>query len=333
MSDNKQFHLVVTDYVTDDLEPEQGVAGDIARLTALGACNEDELVGRIEDADAIMLWHELYITRKTIQRLEKCRVIVRCGVGYDNVDGQFAREQGIAVVNVPDYGSEEEADSALAMTLTLTRGVSMMASQARAGVGPWSYTPLVPQTRLRGEVFGVVGLGRIGTAAALRAKAFGFDVIFYDPYLPDGADKALGIRRVETLDELLAQSLVVSLHCPATEETEKMIDAAAMSKMRKGAFLVNTARGVIVDTHAVPEALGSGHLGGVGLDVLEQEPPADDHPLMVAWRDPNHPAHHRLIVNQHIAFYSEQGLLDIRTKAATACRRAFLDMPLRNVVN
>ncbi|MEA1949989.1 MAG: C-terminal binding protein [Planctomycetota bacterium] len=309
------------------------MVGDIARLTALGACHEDELVDRIEDANAIMLWHELYITRKTIERLEKCRVIVRCGVGYDNVDGPYARERGIAVVNVPDYGSEEVADSALAMTLSLTRGIFMMASRARAGVGPWSYTPLVPQTRLRSEVFGVVGLGRIGTAAALRAKAFGFDVVFYDPYLPDGADKALGIRRVETLDELLSQSLVVSLHCPATKETHKMIDAAAMEKMRKGAFLVNTARGVIVDTHAVPEALESGHLGGVGLDVLEQEPPAEDHPLMVAWRDPNHPAHHRLIVNQHIAFYSEQGLLDIRTKAATACRRAFLDMPLRNVVN
>ena len=333
MSDSKQFHLIVADYVTDDLEPERNVVGDIAHLTALGACHEDEMVGRIEGADAIMLWHELYITRKTIERLEKCRVIVRCGVGFDNVDGPFARERGIAVVNVPDYGSEEVADTAIAMSLALARGVFMMASRARAGLGPWSYQPLVPQTRLRGEVFGVVGLGRIGTAAALRAKALGMDVIFYDPYLPDGADKALGIRRVETLDELLAQSLVVSLHCPASEETHHMIDAAAMKKMRKGAFLVNSARGVIVDTHAVPEALKSGHLNGVALDVLEQEPPADDHPLMVAWRDPNHPAHHRLIVNQHIAFYSEQGLLDIRTKAAGACRRAFLDMPLRNVVN
>ncbi len=333
MSDNKQFHLIVADYVTDDLKPERSVVGDIARLTALGAGNEDELAGRIEDADAIMLWHELYITRKTIERLKKCRVIVRCGVGIDNVDYLFARERGIAVVNVPDYGSEEVADSAIGISLMLTRGIFMMASRARAGVGPWSYEPLIPQTRLRGEVFGVVGLGRIGTATALRAKAFGLDVVFYDPYLPDGADKAIGIRRLETLDELLAQSLVVSLHCPATEETHNMIDAAAMKKMRKGAFLVNTSRGVVVDTHAVPEALESGHLGGVGLDVLEQEPPADDHPLMVAWRDPNHPAHHRLIVNQHVAFYSEQGLMDMRLKAAGACRRAFLDMPPRNVVN
>ncbi len=282
MSDNKQFHLIVADYVTDDLKPERSVVGDIARLTALGAGNEDELAGRIEDADAIMLWHELYITRKTIERLKKCRVMVRCGVGIDNVDYLFARERGIAVVNVPDYGSEEVADSAIGISLMLTRGIFMMASRARAGVGPWSYEPLIPQTRLRGEVFGVVGLGRIGTATALRAKALGMDVVFYDPYLPDGADKAIGIRRLETLDELLAQSLVVSLHCPATEETHNMIDAAAMKKMRKGAFLVNTSRGVVVDTHAVPEALESGHLGGVGLDVLEQEPPADDHPLMVA---------------------------------------------------
>ena len=330
---SKQFQLIVADYVTDDLLPEKGVLGEIAQVSALGASHEDELVGRIEDADAIMLWHELSITRKTIERLNHCKLIVRCGVGFDNVDGPFARQRGIDLATVPDYGSEEVADSAIGMSLALARGFYMMASRARAGIGPWSYKPLVPQVRLRGEVFGIVGLGRIGSATALRAKALGMDVVFYDPYKPDGADKALGIRRVETLDELLAQSLVVSMHCPSTEETHHMIDAAAMKKMRRGAFLVNTARGVVVDTLAVPEAIESGHLNGVCLDVLEQEPPADDHPLIVAWRDPNHPAHHRLIINQHTAFYSEEGLMDIRLKAAGACRRAFLDLPLRNVVN
>lgn len=324
---------MVADYITDDMQPEKSVLGEIAQVTALGATREEDLWGRIEEADAVMLWHELYLTRKTIERFSRCKLIVRCGVGYDNVDGPFARGRGIDLVNIPDYGSEEVADTAIAMALALARGVFMMASRARAGIGPWNYKPLVPQARLRGEVFGVVGLGRIGTAAALRAKALGMDVVFYDPYKPDGADKAVGIRRVETLDELLAQSLIVSLHCPASEETHNMINAAAIGKMREGAYLVNTARGVVVDTRAIPDAIASGRLRGVGLDVLEQEPPADDHPLMAAWRDPNHPAHHRLIVNQHIAFYSESGLMDIRLKAATACRRAFLGLPQRNVVN
>jgi D-3-phosphoglycerate dehydrogenase/C-terminal binding protein len=157
--------------------------------------------------------------------------------------------------------------------------------------------------------------------------------VFYDPYKDDGYDKALGIRRVETLDQLLGQSLVVSLHCPLTDETRHMIDAAAIAGMPRGSYVVNTARGAIVDTHALPEALASGQLAGAGIDVLPTEPPEDDDPLLVAWRDPNHPAHHRLVLNPHAAFYSQEGLKDIRTKTAEACRRAILGLPLRNVVN
>ena len=330
---SKPCHVIVTDFIRDDLEPERRVLGDLAGVSALGAHHEDELTGRIEDADAIILFHEIALSRQTVGALRQCKLIVRAGVGYDNVDWAFARERGIPVANVPDYGSEEVADTAIAMTMALARGVHVMNSRLRAGEGPWSYLQVVPLARLRGSVFGVIGLGRIGTAAALRAKAIGMDVIFYDPYKPDGYDKALGIRRVETLDELLAQSLVVSLHCPATDETRHMIDAGAMARMPRGSYLVNTARGSIVDTRAVPEAIASGHLAGVGIDVLEHEPPPADHPLLVAWRDPTHPAHHRLILNPHAAFYSEAGLLDMRLKAADACRRAILGLPLRNVVN
>jgi D-3-phosphoglycerate dehydrogenase/C-terminal binding protein len=208
-----------------------------------------------------------------------------------------------------------------------------MNSRLRAGLGNWTYEQTAPLARLRGRVFGVIGLGRIGSAAALRAKALGMDVVFYDPLKPDGYDKALGIRRVETLDELLQESIIVSIHCPLTDETRAMIDAAAIAKMPRGSYLVNTARGAIVDTAAVPDALARGRLAGAGLDVLPVEPPPADDPLMAAWRDPDHPAHHRLIVNPHAAFYSEEGLLDIRTKAAGACLRALTGKPLRNVVN
>lgn len=329
----KQFHVVVTDFIRDDLEPERRILSDIAEVSAFGAKVEDELTGRIEDVDAIILFHELLLTQRTLQRLRRCKLIVRGGVGVDNVDHAFARTVGIPVGNVPDYGSEEVADTALAMALSLARGVHYLNSRLRAAQGPWAYLQVVPLARLRGSVFGIVGLGRIGTAAALRAKALGMDVVFYDPYKPDGYDKALGIRRVETLDELLARSLVVSIHCPLTAETRHLIDAEAIARMPKGSYLVNTARGAILDTKAVPDAILSGHLAGAGIDVYEHEPPASEDPLLAAWRDPEHPAHHRLILNPHAAFYSESGLLDMRLKAAEACRRALLGLPLRNIVN
>jgi len=330
---SEQHRVVITDFLTGDLEPEREVLGDVAEVTAFGALSEEELVGRIEEADAIILYHQLTLRRPTLERLTRCKLIVRGGVGIDNVDRQFARQRGIPVANVPDYGSEEVADTAIGMTLALCRGTHLLNSRLRAGEGPWSHEQAAPIARLRGRVFGVIGLGRIGTATALRAKAFGMDVLFYDPYKPDGYDKALGARRAETLRELLAESLVVSLHCPLTDETRHMIDAAAVAQMPKGSYLVNTARGGVVDTRPLPEAIALGQLAGVGIDVLVTEPPPDDHPLVVAWRDPSHPAHHRLILNPHAAFYSEEGLMDIRRKTAEACRRAVLGEPLRNVVN
>ncbi|HVK08806.1 MAG TPA: C-terminal binding protein [Gemmataceae bacterium] len=326
--------VVVADFITGDLAPERGVFGDLAEPVALDAFSEADLVGRIEDATAVMLYHNISITRATIERLTRCNLIVRCGVGYDNVDRVFARSRGIPVANVPDYGTEEVADSAIGLTLALTRGIHYLNSALRdAPAAEWTYRAVAPVYRLRGRVFGVVGLGRIGSATALRANALGMEVAFYDPYRPDGYDKALGIRRVDTLAELLAQSFVVSLHTPLTPETQGLIDAAAIAKMPRGSFLVNTSRGAVVDTAAVPPALASGHLAGAGIDVLAVEPPAADDPLIRAWRDPNHPAHHRLIVNPHSAFYSEEGLLDMRVKGAKAVRNALLGLPLLNVVN
>ncbi|MBI5394460.1 MAG: C-terminal binding protein [Verrucomicrobia bacterium] len=329
----ERFKVVVTDFITDALEPERRALGDIAGVTALGACRDEELAGRVEDADALLVYHNIGVSRATIERLRRCKVIVRCGVGFDNVDGAAARRRGIPLCNIPDYGTEEVADTAIAMTLALARGVSLMNSRLRAGNGPWSYQQTVPLARLRGRVFGIVGLGRIGGAAALRAKALGMEVVFYDPYVPDGRDKSLGVRRVEKLEQLLAQSHVVSLHCPLTDETRGMINAAAIAGMPRGSYLVNTARGAIVDTAAIPSAIASGQLAGAGLDVLPTEPPADNDPLIAAWRDPAHPAHHRVLINPHSAFYCEEGLLEIRVKASDAVRRALLGQPLRNVVN
>ncbi|MBL4701632.1 MAG: C-terminal binding protein [Phycisphaeraceae bacterium] len=327
------FKIVIPDFINDDLAPEHQVFGDRGKTVAIDAHHESQLVGHIEDADAIMLYHNLSLTAATINKLDRCKLIVRCGVGYDNVDHLLAASRGIPVANVPDYGTEEVADSALAMALTLARGVHSINSTLRSKIGPYSYTQVAPLQRLRGKVFGIVGLGRIGTAAALRAKAFGMQVVFYDPLRPDGYDKAMGCTRVETLEELLAQAHILSLHCPLTDLTRHMINEQTLSQMRPGSFLVNTARGGVVDTKALPNALASGQLAGAGIDVLAQEPPTDDNPLVAAWRDPEHLAHHRLILNPHSAFYSEQGLMDMRLKGANACLNALLNQPVRNIVN
>ncbi len=328
-----RFRVVVADFITDALAPEREILGDIADVITLDAASEADLIGKVEEADALMMYHNIAITRDTISRLKRCKVIVRCGVGYDNVDYRFARECGIPVANVPDYGTEEVADSAIGLTLALTRGINFFNNRLQRKASDWRYMHGTPILRLRGRVFAIIGLGRIGTATAMRAKAFGMDVAFYDPYKPDGYDKALGIRRVEQLAELFHQAFVLSVHCPLTQETKHIVDARGIELMPDGSFLVNTARGATVDASAIPPAIRSGKLRGAGIDVLPVEPPPEDHPLLVAWRDPNDPCHDRVIVNPHSAFYAEEGLLDMRVKGATACRRALLDEPLRNVVN
>lgn len=330
---SQRFRVVITDFITDDLAPERQLLDELTDLVALDAADEADLLGQVDEADALMMYHNVSISKDTIDRLRHCKLIVRCGVGYDNIDWRHARSRGIPVANVPDYGTEEVADSAIGLMLTLTRGIHLLNSIYRDGRDGWTYRSAVPVQRLRGRVFGVIGLGRIGTAAAVRARALGMDVVFYDPYKPDGYDKALGIRRADTLDDLLRSAFVVSVHTPLTPETNRVIDAAAIAKMPRGSFLVNTARGAVVDTTAIPPAIESGHLAGAGIDVLAVEPPPADDPLVRAWRDPKHPAYHRVIVNPHSAFYSEEGLLDMRTKGAKAVRNALLGRPLLNVVN
>lgn len=325
--------VMITDFIDGSLEREHAILGELADIVALKADVEEEMFGRIEEADMLLVYHTIKISKATIDRLEHCRLIVRCGVGYDNVDGAAARAKGIPLCNVPDYGTEEVADSAIAMSLTLSRGVNFQNRRLQSERNDWSHLHVMPILRLRRRVFGIIGLGRIGTAAALRAKALGMDVVFYDPYVKDGVDKALGIRRVETLEELLPQSHIVSTHCYLNDETRHIMNKETIAQMPSGSYLVNTARGGVVDVAAVADAIQSGHLAGAGIDVLESEPPEPDNPLVLAWRDPDHPAHDRVILNPHAAFYSEEGLEEMRVKGSENCRRVLLGQPPRNVVN
>jgi C-terminal binding protein len=162
-----EYRVVITDFIHDELEPERAILNKVATLEALDSQHEDQLEGRIEDADAIMLYHSIQLSARTIDRLTQCRLIVRCGVGFDNVDCNMARRKGIPVANIPDYGTEEVADSAVGMILSLTRGIVRLNSQHRdGGSDTWSYTTAKPLYRLREKVCAVVGLGRIGTAVA-----------------------------------------------------------------------------------------------------------------------------------------------------------------------
>jgi C-terminal binding protein len=325
-----KFKVPITDYVPFPALYEEKVLADIADVPCLDQGEESGLSGKVEDADALIVFHTIRISAATIGRLKKCRAIVRCGVGYDNVDLAAAGGKGIYVCNVPDYGTDEVADHALALMLALARGLALTERGLRKTLAPWNFLAASPLTRLAGATLGIIGLGRIGTAAALRAKSFRLRVVACDPYLPDGYDKALGVTLL-SLDDLLAASDIVSVHTPLTPETAGIVGSAQLAKMKPHGILINTARGKCVDVRAVAETLAAGKIGGAGLDVLPDEPPAPDDPIVKLWQQENPPVN--LILTPHNAFYTEQSREEMRTKAALEVRRVLLGEKPRNPVN
>jgi lactate dehydrogenase-like 2-hydroxyacid dehydrogenase len=271
----------------------------------------------------------------TVERMERAKLVVQAGVGFNHIDLDACARRGIAVCNTPDYGTMEVADHAIALMLTLVRGTAAYNARLIAHEGAWSTAdlPLPPVRRLRGLTFGVVGLGRIGIAAALRARAFGLEIAFHDPHLPAGIELALGFRRLKTLHELLGAADIVSLHCPLTSRTQGLIDAGAVAAMRRGAILLNTARGAIVDLHAVHDGLRSGRICAAALDVLPQEPPDRTHPLLAAWARQEAWLEGRFLVTPHAAFYSPESLADMRRLSALTVAEFLRDGSLRACVN
>ncbi|MEO6005205.1 MAG: C-terminal binding protein [Opitutus sp.] len=300
---------------------ERPLLDDVADVNTVRLGFNAPLPSTVVDADALILWHGPLITEKEIARMPNCRAIIRNGVGFDSVNIAAAAAAGIAVCNVPDYGTEEVADHALALTLALYRQLFPLDAEAKR-LG-WTISVAPRMRRLRTQTFGIVGLGRIGIAAALRAKAFGFRTIFFDPYAPVGMHKAVGVERMETLDQLMRESDVVSVHCPLSKETRGMIGAREIALLRPGAFLVNTARGDIVQKEPVLAALRSGHLGGAGLDVVENEP----------LRTAEEASTPNLIVTCHAAFCSPEGLVEMRSTSAKIARASVTGKPVWNRVN
>jgi C-terminal binding protein len=247
------------------------------------------------------------------------------------VDIAAASRRGIRVCNVPDYGVDEVADHAIALMLAVNRGFVRVERSLRKTLRPWDKRAVEPVPRLAGQTFGVIGLGRIGAATALRAKALRMRVIACDPYLRPGLDKAFGVPLVDK-ETLLRESDVVSLHTPLTEETRHLIDARALALMKASAILVNTARGAVVDVDALAEALRNGRLFGAGIDVLPQEPPPSDSALVCLWQEDRDPPVN-LVITPHTAFYSESAVEEIRVKAAREVARVLRGQPPLNPVD
>lgn len=325
------YQVIVTDYLPPPPQIEMEKLAGVAEVECLLAKSADELVGKVEKADALIVFHEVTVPRKVIEKLTRCRAIVRCGTGYDQIDLAAAGERNIPVSNVPDYGVDEVADHAIALALACNRKLLVAERRLREGLDPWNYHAVEPVFRLSEATMGIIGLGRIGTATALRAKGLRMKVLACDPYLRPGLDKAVGVEMV-TFDRLLAECDIVSLHVPLTDETRGMINAAALARMKPGAILVNTARGAVVDVQALAAALRAGGISGAGLDVLPIEPPSADDPLIRLWREKqDRPVN--LVLTPHTGFYSESGLVEMRIKAADEVARALTGQPLRNCVN
>ena len=298
--------VVLTDQVFPDTEVERELLTRIgAELRILQEASPESIRAGACKADAVLTTYAP-IDAETIAALERCRIIARYGIGVDNIDLHAARERGIVVTNVPDYCIEEVADHTLALLLAAARKIVLGNGLVRSG--SWGIVGLVPVRRLRGRTLGLIGFGRIGSAVATRARAFGLEVSSYDPYVAPQQIEAAGVRPATSLDELLAGSDAVSVHAPLTDSTRGLVGEAELARMRPEAILINTSRGPIVSTAAVVDALRAGRLGAACLDVFDAEPP--DATALAGV--PN------LIATPHGAFYSEEAIRESQTKAAGA---------------
>ena len=328
------LNILFPDGRSSELDIEREVVGpDTVLVNSKKQLDEPKDLKAWESCDGMVV-RFTPIDAAAIALLKRCRIVVRNGVGYDVVDLKACGEAGIAVCNVPDYGTTEVADTAIAMMLTFARGTAAFDAALRADLkGGWTHVHNVTARRLRGATFGVIGFGRIGTASALRAQAFGMKVAFYDPLLPNGAELSFGFTRMKTLAELLAYADVVTIHAPLTEETRAMINATTVAAMKTGAYLINTARGPICDTAALLEGLKSNKLLAVGLDVLPNEPAALTDTLIAAWHANEPWIRGRMLLNPHGGFFSPDAFEDLRRKAIETAYYYLRDGKLANCVN
>jgi len=327
MSEPPRFKVVITDYDYGDVDIERAILGRIgAEVIALQAKSEPELFAAVADCDAVMNQYAR-VGRDTIDHMTRCRVIARYGVGVDIVDVDAATARGIAVTNVRDYCTEEVADHAIAMWLSLVRNLDIYNRATHRG--EWHWRSGRPVHRIRGRKMGVVSFGKIGRAIAERAAAFGAEIIVYDPYLDAVSVTEAGARKVNK-DDLLREADYICMQAPMTPETRHFLSTREFGLMKRGVIIVNTGRGPTINNSALYAAIVGGIVGGAGLDDPEEEPakraswdPADN-PLFSL---PN------VMVTPHSAYYSEESIRSAREIAASEVARVLSGHPPLNPVN
>ena len=315
------YKVLVTDYVWPTLDPERRVLEEIGgELIVAPNGDEATLAELAREADGILTCFAK-VTPKVIDAAPKLKVIGRYGIGVDNIAVDHATQKNIVVTNVPEYCLDEVSDHAMALLLACIRKIPVYNQAVKQRV--WDTKVGMPMYRIRGRTLGLAGYGKIGRLVMSKAQAFGMNVIVYDPYVPAEAVAERGGRKVD-FDTLLRESDYISIHAPLTPETHHLFNEAAFRKMKPTAVIVNTSRGPLIDTAALARALREGIIAFAGLDVLPSEPPAQDDPLLDL---PN------VILTPHVAFYSEESLVELQTKATQEVARVLTGrMPL-NVVN
>ena len=285
-------------------------------------------------ANAIITYRCSKNVMDAISKINNTKIIVRGGVGFDGLDLNKLGQKGIAVCTVPDYGTTEVADHAIGLMLMMRRGFDQYDKLMRLNANEnWRYIISPCLDRIRGKTFGILGLGRIGNAAAKRASSFDMDVVFYDPYLPDGAELSYGYKRVNNLKELFEISDTISIHCPLDEKTEGIINKSILSHAKKSLLLINTARGKIINLEDLYHALKDNIISGAALDVLPIEPPSNSEPLIKAYMNNESWLTGRFTLTPHAAYYSPPGLEDLRSKAVKTVVEYIKNGNLRNCQN
>lgn len=315
---NKNFKVVITDCDHPSVEIERTILKKINSNPVLESCRtEDDVIQVAFDADAIINQYAP-LTKKVIQSLQKCKVISRYGVGVDSIDLKAATENNIIVANVPDFCIDEVSTHALSLILSCARAITML--DRKASEKKWDFTLAKPLFRTQGQTIGLLGIGRIARSMAQKAIGLGFKIIAFDPYV---LEVESGVRLV-TMESLLSDSDFISIHAPLTEETKHIIGVNELKMMKKTAYLINTSRGLLVDEKALYIALKERWIAGAALDVMEKEPPDWENPLLLL---------ENIVITPHIAFYSEESYVDLKTKTAESVISVLTGNRPRSVVN
>ena len=317
-----EFKVVVSDYILPDLEIEREAVAAVGAEFAVGQSESvAELIELAHDADAMFNTYFGPIGDEVYEACPKLKVVVRFGIGYDTIDVEAATRHGVMAVNVPDYCIEEVSDHAIGLWLALGRKI--VSADRMVRTGEWGMKPLQPVLKLQGQTVGIVGLGRIGRRTAQKLGAFGVELLFADPYIDAAPDLGVDIEKVE-LGELCRRSDAISLHALSNDETHHLINAECFGLMGQKPILVNTARARLVDTDALVDALEKGQIRAAGLDLVEGEELAADHPLMQM---------DQVVITPHVAWYSEASIVELRRKAAQEVVRVLQGGKPLNLLN